>query len=177
MLSPLTIRAGVVRHGSLYVAANADRAFGAAAAYLGRDAVMRGIIDKAEHASAPLHLKVNRHDDDSYDPNSRTVNWDPHSALVTTGGGRQSPALGLGHELDHATVGSRIRDLGSEIPDRAYDDREERRVILGSERHAAKTLGEATRHDHGGSTYYVASPIARRASGYAGSLRAFSLAG
>jgi hypothetical protein len=68
-------------------------------------------------------------------------------------------------------VGSRIRDRGSAIPDTAYDDREERRVILGSERHAAETLGEAVRHDHGGSTYYVASPIARRFG------RAFSLAG
>ena len=156
-------------HGNLSVPAGAERDFTAAAAYLGRDSVMRGIINKAEHARTALHLKINRHDDDSYDPNSSTVNWDPHSALRTTGGGRQSPALGLGHELDHATIGARIRDRGSAISDHAYDDREERRVILGSERHAARTLGEAVRHDHGGSTYYVASPIARRSS--------FSLAG
>ena len=120
---------------------------------------MRGILDKAEHARAALHLKINSHDDDSFDPNFRTVNWDPHSALRTTTGGRQSPALGLGHELDHATVASRIRDRDSAIPDRAYDDREERRVILGSERHAAHTLGEAPRHDHRGTTYYVRSPV------------------
>lgn len=164
MFSTIANRAGVVWHGSLTVPVTADRAFTAAAAYLGQDSVMRGIIDKAEHARTTLHLKINRHDDDSYDPNSRTVNWDPHSALTTTSGGRQSPALGLGHELDHATVGSRLRDRGSAIPDPAYDDREERRVILGSERHAAKTLGEAARHDHGGSTYYVASPIERRFS-------------
>ncbi len=165
MIAPLLSCSATARHGSLYVPAKADRDFVAGAAYLGRDSVMRGIIEKAEHARRPLHLKINHHDDDSYDPWRRTVNWDPHSALATTGGGRQSPALGLGHELDHATVSSAVRDAGSAVPDAFYDDREERRVILGSEQHAARTLGEGMRHDHCGTTYYVGSPIARRIIG------------
>ncbi len=160
MIAPVFLRSAAIRHGSLSVPAKFDRDFVAAAGYLGRDSVMRGIIEKAEHVRFPLHLKINHHDDDSYDPSRRTVNWDPHSALVTTGGGRQSPALGLGHELDHATVSSAVRDAGSAIPDSLYDDREERRVILGSELHAARTLGEGIRHDHCGTTYYVGSPIA-----------------
>ncbi len=46
-------------------------------------------------------------------------------------------------------------------PDAAYDNREERRVVTGSERHAARALGESVRHDHDGTTYRVASPLAR----------------
>jgi len=42
-----------------------------------------------------------------------------------------------------------------------YDNREERRVIAGSERHAATTLGEDVRHDHRGWTYRVDSPVKR----------------
>lgn len=170
MIAPMLLRCATIRHGSLYVPASADRDFLTAANYLGRDPAMRRIIDKAEHARTPLHLKVNGHDDDSYDPRTRTVDWDPHSALATTSGGRQSPALGLGHELDHATISSAVRDAGSAISDPVYDDREELRVILGSERHAARMLGEGIRHDHSGTTYHVGSPIARRTSPYAGAV-------
>jgi hypothetical protein len=34
-------------------------------------------------------------------------------------------------------------------------------VIRGSERHAARTLGEAVRTDHRGTCYKVASPTSR----------------
>ncbi len=151
----------VVRHGSLDVPSFAERDFELAVNYLSRDAVMRRIIDRAEHERARLHLHVNHRNDDSFDPDNGIVNWDPHSALSTTGGGRQSPALGLGHELDHATARAAIRDRGAEVGVPRYDNAEERRVILGAERHAAFTLGESVRHDHGGECYRVDSPIAR----------------
>jgi hypothetical protein len=48
-----------------------------------------------------------------------------------------------------------------DTPDARYDNAEERRVITGSERHAARTLGESIRYDHGGTTYRVASPVTR----------------
>jgi hypothetical protein len=158
----------MIVHGSLAVPVRAEADFEAAAHYLGRDAVMRAIITKTEHAPAPLRIRVNHRNDDSYDPNGRIVNWDPHSALRTTAGGRQSPALGLGHELDHATVAPSIANADSAHADRTFDNGEERRVILGSEAHAARTLGEAVRHDHAGQTYRVDSPIERRAFNVAG---------
>ncbi len=161
MIASLIFRSATVRHGSLTVPAKAERDFELAADYLSGDSAMRAILDKAEHAAQRLHLRLNRHDDDSYDPEGRIVNWDPHSALHLDGGGRQSPALGLGHELDHATVAPRIADAGGGVYDPKYDNREERRVIAGSETHAAATLGEDVRHDHGGWTYRVDSPIAR----------------
>jgi hypothetical protein len=149
----------VVRHGSLAVPRSAERDFELAEAYLGRDSVMRSVLDKAEHARRAIHLAINSHGNDSYDAVTRTVHWDPHSALETSRGGRQSAALGLGHELDHATVGDRVRDRGAQIWDPLFDNAEERRVILGSETHAAHTLGEGTRHDHAGDLYWVTSPI------------------
>ena len=81
--------------------------------------------------------------------------------LRVADGGRQSPALGLGHELDHATVDPHIAEAGGNVYDPKYDNREERRVIAGSERHAATTLGEDVRHDHRGWTYRVDSPVKR----------------
>ena len=161
MFVPLTFRSASVRHGSLSVPAKGERDFEVAASYLAGDSTMRAILERAERAAPHLHLKINHHDDDSYEPSTHTVNWDPHSALRTTDGGRQSPALGLGHELDHATVAPRVADAGADAYDPKYDNREERRVIVGSERHAATTLGEDVRHDHGGSTYRVGSPIER----------------
>jgi len=161
MIAPLFLRSAAVRHGSLSVPATAERDFELAADYLSGDSAMRAILREAEHAGHRLHLNVNSRDDDSYDPSTRTVNWDPHSALRLAGGGCQSPALGLGHELDHATVDPRIADAGGDVYDPKYDNREERRVISGSEAHAASTLGENVRHNHGGRAYRVDSPIAR----------------
>jgi hypothetical protein len=148
--------------GTLDMPASARADFLRAASYLAGDSRMAQIVRKAEHADRALHLRINRHGDDSFDPSSDTINWDPHSALRTTEGGRQSPALGLGHELDHATVAPAVRERGDSIFDPAYDNAEERRVIRGSEAHAARSLGESVRYDHDGSLYSVASPILRR---------------
>jgi len=151
----------LVSHGTLEVCARGNAAYLQAREYLRRDAVERSIFSKLEHAPHPIHLRLNAHDADSYDPNTRTIHWDPYSALRTTTGGRQSPALGLAHEADHATVAAAIRDADSKHRLPAYDDLEERRVILGSERHAARTLHEAVRHDHRGTCYHVATPTSR----------------
>jgi hypothetical protein len=150
-----------VHHGSLDLSARTDPLYEQAKRYLDRDPVERAIFHKLEHEPHQVHLRANSHNDDSYDAQTRTVHWDPYSALRTTRGGHQSPALGLGHEADHATCNARVLTDGWNHPVRAYDDAEERRVILGSETHAARTLGEATRHNHAGSCYRVATPTAR----------------
>jgi hypothetical protein len=145
----------------LHIPPAATKAVRAAFAYLRRDRVERALIDRLEHAPQRFRLSVNYRNVDAFDPNTRTIRWDPYSALRTTRGGRQSPALGLGHEIDHAVHdGARCERL-ARIPDPRYDNREERRVVCGSELHAARTLGEAIRHDHAGSCYRVDSPISR----------------
>jgi hypothetical protein len=149
-----------VLHGSLAVPRRADREYRDAKAYLSQDRIERRLFDRLEHAHARKYrLTVNRHNDDSFDPRTNTIAWDPHSALRTAGGGRQSPALGLGHEIDHAVEAPAREAALAARALRRYDTAEERRVITGSERHAARTLGESVRHDHGGSCFRVRSPI------------------
>lgn len=133
-----------------------------ARSYLVRDSDERKLFHELESSHARhFHLTINHRNDDHFDPATNTIAWDPYSALRTTDGGRQSPALGLAHEIDHAVERARIAARLSATPSRQYDSAEERRVITGSERHAARTLGEDTRSDHGGATYRVASPVER----------------
>ena len=129
--------------------------------YLRHDRVERALIDRLERGPERFRLSINSRDVDEYDPATHTIHWDPHSAMRTTKGGCQTPALGLAHEIDHAVHdGPRCRSL-ADTADRIYDTREERRVIRGSERHAARTLGESVRYDHRGRTYRVAAPTVR----------------
>lgn len=156
-----------VHFGSLAVPAKAARDVKAAFSYLSRDPVERSLIDRIEHSDTKHRIAINHRGNDSYDPLHETITWDPRSALLTTSGGRQSPALGLGHEIDHAVESSDnplAYDLLAGRRDVSYDNLEEKRVIRGSETHAAHTLGEDIRHDHGGELYRVPSPIARRTS-------------
>ena len=149
-----------VHYGSLDVAASARRDFDSAVKYLSRDPVERGLFARLEGGKQHVTLTTNRNNEDYYDPNTHAIHWDPHSALRTSAGGTQSPALGLGHEVDHAVHDGPREWLRSRTPDARFDDAEERRVIEGSERHAARTLGEAVRADHGGFTYRVDRPTA-----------------
>lgn len=132
-----------------------------AKAYLTRDPVERALFARLEGSATRYRLVADRHGNDRYDPSSQTISWDPHSALLTTRGGRQSPALGLAHEVDHAVERPSREDALSARRLPRYDTAEERRVIRGSERHAARTLGEAQRFDHRGSLYRVETPVSR----------------
>ncbi len=128
--------------------------------YLAQDGVERRLIDRLENGARRYRLVVAHDGNDYFDPNDNTIHWDPHSALRTTDGGAQSPALGLGHEIDHAVENPTTQQRLAWTYDRKYDSAEERRVITGSEAHAARTLGESIRHDHSGSLFEVHSPIA-----------------
>ena len=150
-----------VRYGSLAIPPAAKELVDGAFAYLRRDAVERALIRRVERSPVRHRIVVNHRGDDSYQPSTHTIRWDPASAMRTTHGGYQSPALGLGHELDHAAIADAAFDVLVSIPDRRFDNVEERRVILGSERHAARTLHESVRTDHRGHLYRVDSPIAR----------------
>lgn len=159
--------ADTIAYGNLLVPASAKDAVDAAFAYLRRDRVERALIDRLEAAPRPTRLVIDARDDDSYSPSDNVIHWDPHSALQTTEGGTQSPALGLGHEIDHAVEAlytPRTAEQLSETFDARYDDAEEHRVIRGSEAHAARTLGEDARHDHAGSAFAVRRPTDRVAA-------------
>ncbi len=151
-----------VRHGSLEVPRGAERSYECAKHYLCRDAGERALFRRLERShERTFRLTINHRNNDCFDPATDTIDWDPYSALRTTGGGRQSPALGLGHEIDHAVEPPAREAALAARTSRDYDTAEERRVIRGSEASAARTLGEAQRHDHAGTCYRVASPIDR----------------
>lgn len=141
--------------------------YNAARNYLMGDPTMSKIINDLEQSKTKFFLKCNRKDDDQSRRGllgQRVIRWDPYSALRTTGGGRQTPAMGLGHEMDHAhgdffNPSQFNRDVRT--PDAAYDTAEERRVIQGSETNACRSLGENSRFDHSGNAYKVLSPILR----------------
>lgn len=109
-------------------------------------------------AKLPDGARINIiHDgNDSYNPNTNVINWDPRSGLVTSSGeGTQSAALGLIHEVDHEVGGiSNPKPTGD-----AYDNTEEKRVITGSETTIAHDLHEPTRTDHRGGLAVMNSSI------------------
>jgi len=74
-------------------------------------------------------------------------------------GNTQTPALGLGHEMDHANG----KETGTTAhgADPNYENKEEKRVITGSEKNAAGTLNEGTRTNHDGAAYESVSPTSR----------------
>ncbi len=155
------MNASTVRYGSLRIPLSSQRAIDEAFAYLARDPVGRSLIERLERSRVGHRIVIDHRHDASYLPWSHTIRWDPTSAMRTTDGGRQSPALGLAHELDHAAEPERSFDRLQAIELPRYDDAEERRVITGSERHAARTLHESARRDHDGVAYRVAGPTAR----------------
>jgi hypothetical protein len=150
-----------MRRVAITIPASARSDYALAKAYLCRDRIERQLFKKLAHDRRGIRLTVNHRSDDHFDPSTNTIAWDPYSALRTTRGGTQSPALGLAHEVAHAVEApAREAALSSRML-RRYDTYEERRVIRGSECHAAHTLGEAARFDHRGTVYRVATPVSR----------------
>lgn len=149
-----------VHRGTLTLPRNEARLYDEAKRYLGRDPGERALFSRLEHSDDRRYrLTFNRRNDDHFDPQTDTIAWDPYSALRTTGGGAQSPALGLGHEVAHAVEPRIVEQRLSHHRVARYDNAEERRVIRGSEYRAARTLHEATRTDHDGTCYRVTSPL------------------
>jgi hypothetical protein len=146
---------------AIVVPARARADFELARAYLIRDGAERRLFERLDSSARTFRLAIDRRGDDHFDPDTDTIAWDPYSALRTTRGGRQSPALGLGHEIAHAVESPRVQaELSARVRAR-YDNAEEARVIKGSEHHAARTLGENVRFDHRGTLYRVRTPVSR----------------
>jgi RHS repeat-associated protein len=136
-------------------------------AYLMQSPTYRNIITRAEGLPQKIVIVPNdKHQDLVAKRDPTTVYWDPHSALRTSDGGRQSPALGLGHEIDHAARRETDRkgyDRDRFSRDKEYGNREERRATQNESR-AAKELGEDARSGHSadkGDRYHTASPTSR----------------
>jgi hypothetical protein len=98
-----------------------------------------------------------------YDPKTKTIHWNPKLGFVTTKDVALSPASFLNHEVDHAlqhVENKKQSDKDTRAPDWNYTNKEEKRVITGSEKTTAYLLGEVkegqkTRTNHKGKVIFI----------------------
>jgi len=136
--------------------------FKAAIEYLSKDPGEKDIIKGLQDSATDYKVEIVHDGNDQFDPATNTISWDPRSSLATESdngkldGGTQSPALGLGHELDHGFG----QDQGTTENgnDQQYGDKEEKRVIVKSETPASETLKEGSRVNHKGVPYESKGP-------------------
>ena len=110
-----------------------------------------------------IYVSDSQNDETYYSGGDRqpTVYWESRQGLKTTEGGKQSAATALEHEMDHAVDDANNHKQHVErrqMGDSNYDNKEERRVITGSEAQTAKGNKEAVRRNHRGTSYRTASP-------------------
>ena len=87
-----------------------------------------------------------------------TISWESRKGLKNSYGGKQSPATRMEHEFDHAIDNinnSHNHRIRREEADAQYDNKEEKRVITGSERKTARANKEDIRYNHKGKTFDV----------------------
>lgn len=95
----------------------------------------------------------------NFDPATKTISWNSRDGSLNSDGKKihiSSPAALLNHEIDHANKFDKNPQQSTKdkaTPDAQYGDKEEKRVITGSEQETAHKLGEVpegevTRTDH-----------------------------
>ncbi|MEZ5044489.1 MAG: SpvB/TcaC N-terminal domain-containing protein [Saprospiraceae bacterium] len=133
--------------------------------YLRRGGVGTLIKEVTGHRKNVTIVRTKDLDGLAFHPRGHRIYYHPRSGLKTEEGGKQSPALGLLHELGHAKGyidNSRENNRLVDMHDSHYDNLEEKRVIKGIENPAARKLGEATRKGHGGSTFRTTGPTSTK---------------
>lgn len=133
--------------------------------YLRKGGVGKLVKDLSRHKKNVNIVRTKDLDGLAFSPHKHRVYYHPRSGLQTDGGGKQSPALGLLHELGHAKGyldNPRKNDRLHGTHDHQYDNLEEKRVIKNIENPAARKLGEATRKGHGGRGFRTAGPTTTR---------------
>jgi len=120
-----------------------------------------GIIEKIAKNNKLIKIKETK-GNTLYNPFSNTVRFNTKLGLACVDenldetGGKQSPALGLLHELGHGFVdifksmSEKLFLLGT---DDQYDNKEDEFVITQIETPAAKILGEGIRENHDGNGF------------------------
>jgi hypothetical protein len=112
-----------------------------------------------EAARQKILVRANHEGYNAADRLNDIVNWDPRLGMVFDGGKRQSPTLGLAHELSHLVeVSDAEGERLGQIPlTDNMSDAEERRVIEGAEREVALDLNEDVRSSHAAEGNFIAA--------------------
>ena len=123
---------------------------------------MGGLLAKLHASNKIYYIKEGETlTSSSFDPNTQTITWSSRTGVLTNNALELSPTTVLNHEIDHAVQFDQNRQQqikDASMQDENYGNKEERRVITGSEQETAKKLGEigkteVTRTDHAGTLY------------------------
>lgn len=125
--------------------------------------------EAATNSDLKINLKASKFGVDKYvaDWKAPTVYWESRQAYKNSDGGLQSPATALEHEMDHAVNEQKNpseHNNQKNTYDSQYDNKEEKRVITGSEFKTATANGESIRKDHKGKAYPSASSTSTKPS-------------
>lgn len=119
---------------------------------------VRNAVENADILIGVHEMNITQYINESQMP---IVLWESRKGIILSNGKRQSPAVRLEHEFDHAIDDWKSAKNHREkrmTYDKQYGNKEERRVIEGSETRTARKLHQGIRKDHIGSTYPVKDP-------------------
>lgn len=119
---------------------------------------VRNAVENADILIGVHEMNITQYINESQMP---IVLWESRKGIILSNGKRQSPAVRLEHEFDHAIDDWKSAKNHREkrmTYDEQYGNKEERRVIEGSETRTARKLHQGIRKDHHGSTYPVKDP-------------------
>ena len=130
-----------------------------------------GIIAQIDKSSTIIYITERVGEPSAFRHKKKTIYWDPNMGVLTSSDKKMSPTAVLNHEADHTlqylkNPDKYAQDFKTFDPD--YDNKEEMRVITGSEQKTALALdeisaGEVTRTDHNGIPYITKSPTTTEA--------------
>ena len=130
-----------------------------------------GIIAQIDKSSTIIYITERVGEASAFSKTKKTIYCDPNMGVLTSSDKKMSPAAVLNHEADHTLQYLKNPDKfaqDSKTLDSDYNDKEEMRVITGSEQKTALALGEisageVTRTDHIGIPYITKSPTTTEA--------------
>ena len=130
-----------------------------------------GIIAQIDKSSTIIYITERVGEASAFSKTKKTIYWDPNMGVLTSSDKKMSPAAVLNHEADHTLQYLKNPDKfaqDSKTLDPDYNDKEEMRVITGSEQKTALALGEisaveVTRTDHISIPYITKSPTTTEA--------------
>jgi len=144
-----------------------------ALAYLRKSPTAAAIIDKIERSSTTITIAYlptpdkwtgeGKYPGPHYDPRTQTVYWNPELTSPNSeasGGGENSPAFILGHELGHGEqdIDGKLPALQKERDDIFHRDAE-KELILGKENKVSEELKEVKRKGHEGGDFKLAPTV------------------
>ncbi|MEG2599947.1 MAG: M91 family zinc metallopeptidase, partial [Muribaculaceae bacterium] len=124
------------------------------------------MIAKIEASEKVYYINESTNMESKYNSGTKTIDWSPNTAIRTDNLYELSPAEILNHEIDHALQNDQNPEQqtkDSETKDPNYRNKEEKRVVEGSEKQTAIKLnklkdGEVTRNNLFGNPYKTKGP-------------------